>query len=301
MKTFSRRGFLDVSAAASVGAAIGSGSFVWGGEKGPLSGRFFKTLKIGMIKEGKTLTEKFLAAKEAGFDGVELNAPGFKVEEVNLAIDEANFPVDGSVCANHWGVRHSDPDETVRAKALETLLGALQSTHDVGGHTVLLVVGHGKDGSEEEVWTRSVANIRKALPLASRLGVSIAIENVWNQFGYDHGGSADQTAEKYVKYVDEFESPFVGMQFDIGNHWKYGSAGDWIRQLGTRVHKLDVKGFSRSEGKFKGIGEGDIDFPDVVSALDEINFHGWCAAEVGGGNLDRLKEISQRMDRVFQL
>jgi hexulose-6-phosphate isomerase len=91
------------------------------------------------------------------------------------------------------------------------------------------------------------------------------------------------------------------MQFDIGNHWKYGSMGDWIRALGKRVIKLDVKGFSRKENNFKNIGEGDIDFADVRKALREINFFGYCAAEVGGGDSVRLKQISDNMDRVFAL
>ena len=171
----------------------------------------------------------------------------------------------------------------------------------VGGNTVLLVVGHGKDGPEDEIWKRSIENISKALPLAAELGMYIAIENVWNQFLYNHGGDANQSAAKFVKYVDELNSPWVGMQFDIGNHWKYGSMGDWIRQLGKRIVKLDVKGFSRANNKFTKIGEGDLDWADVRKALREIGFIGWCAAEVGGGNMQRLKEISANMDRVFQL
>jgi len=177
----------------------------------------------------------------------------------------------------------------------------LRQTKAVGGHTLLLVVGHGKDGPEKEIWPRSIENIAKAIPLAAELGVAIAIENVWNHFCYDHEGVAGQNAEKFVRYVDEFNSPWVGMQFDIGNHWKYGSMGDWIRALGKRVIKLDVKGFSRKANKFTKIGEGDLDFTDVCKALTEINFHGWCAAEVGGGDIARLKEVSANMDRVFGL
>lgn len=267
----------------------------------PLKGRLFKTLKIGMVKEGKTMTERFAAAKAAGFGAIELGAPGFPMDEVKQAIQEAEFPVDGSVCDGHWGVRHSDPDPAKRAEALKTLKAALRTTKEVGGHTVLLVVGHGKDGTEDEVWERSVTNIKKAIPLAAELGVPIAIENVWNHFCYDHGGDNKQTADKLAKYVDEFASPFVGMQFDIGNHWKYGNTGDWIRTLGKRIIKLDVKGFSREQGKFTKVGEGDIDWEDVRKALTEINFYGWCAAEVGGGNAERLKEISDNMDRVFAL
>lgn len=266
-----------------------------------LKGRFYKTLKIGMVKDGATLAEKFAIAKEAGFDGIELNAPGYDVEEVRAAIAATGLPVDGTVCADHWDVRHSDPDPSVRAKALASLVGALEATHAVGGHTVLLVVGHGKDGSEEEVWERSVANISQAIPVAARLGVGIAVENVWNQFCYDHEGGADQNADKLAAYIDAFSSPWVGMQFDIGNHWKYGNTGDWIRTLGKRITKLDVKGFSRQEGKFTPIDQGDIDYADVRKALLEIGFHGWCAAEVGGGDLAHLKGVAAAMDQAFAL
>ena len=65
--------------------------------------------------------------------------------------------------------------------------------------------------------------------------------------------------------------------------------------------KLDLKGYSRAKQNWAKIGEGDIDWNDVCAALEEINFYGWAAAEVGGGDLDRLKEVSANMDRVFGL
>jgi hexulose-6-phosphate isomerase len=36
-----------------------------------------------------------------------------------------------------------------------------------------------------------------------------------------------------------------------------------------------------------------------MRALAKIKFSGWATAEVGGGDAARLKDISQRMDRVF--
>lgn len=268
-----------------------------------LKGRIYKTLKNGMVRVPGDLTKKFEAAKEAGFDGIELGFPdkNLKVEAVLKAIKESKLPVDGTVCSTHWGVRHTDPNPAVRAKALKDLKSTIEFTHGVGGNTALLVVGHGKDGKEEDIWKLAIENISKALPLCARLGVYIAIENVWNQFHYDHGGDENQSAEKFVKFVDELNSPWVGMQFDIGNHWKYGNVADWIRQLGKRVVKLDLKGFSRKSGRFTKIGEGDIDWADVRKALSEINYYGWAAAEVGGGDLNRLKEVSANMDRVFAL
>lgn len=266
-----------------------------------LKGRIYKTLKIGMVRGKGTLTEKFDIAKEAGFAGIEMNSPGMNIEDTKMAIKETGLPVDGTVCSTHWDVCHTSPDAAVRSQALRDLQTALRDTHAVGGNTALLVIGKGEHGTEKEIWPRAIENISKAIPLAAELGVHIAIENVWNQFLYDHGGDNKQTADKFVKFVDELNSPWVGMQFDIGNHWKYGSMGDWIRTLGRRVVKLDLKGFSRAKGKFTKIGEGDLDWADVRKALKEINYYGWAAAEVSGGDLDRLKEVSANMDKVFNL
>jgi len=266
-----------------------------------MAGRLYKTLKIGMIKIDGSLTEKYKAAKQAGFKGVEPVAPGMDVAETKQAIEDSGLVVDGTVCSSHWKIRHTSADKETRKQALEDLKSAIRDTRAVGGHSVLLVPGKGEDGPESEIWPRSVENISKAIPLAAELGVSIVLENVWNQFLYNHDGGADQTADQWAKYVDDFNSPWVGMQFDIGNHWKYGSMGDWIRTLGKRIIKLDVKGFSRAQDKFTPIGEGDIDYADVRKALHEINFYGWLAAEVSGGDLVELKSVSSQMDKAFAL
>ena len=299
-----RRRFLQLTGTLAAGSLLpnpASSSHHGSNITDPLAGRLYKTLKINMIKTGGTLIERFKAAQEAGFQGVEMNSPGMDIADTKRAIAATGIPVDGTVGSTHWKIRHTSPDVGTRAEALRLLKQALRDTHAVGGHSCLLVVGKGEDGPADVIDERSFENIRQAVPLAAELGVAIVIENVWNQMHYDHHGDSNQTADALVQYVDKFNSPWVGVQFDIGNHWKYGSMGDWIRTLGKRIIKLDVKGFSRALGKFTAIGEGDIDFDDVRKALLEINYHGWVAAEVKGGDLSALKTISKQMDRVFGL
>lgn len=309
---FNRRQFVSSASAVASTAVIGSqlpntnllassGTTLMQDDDVSLEGRIFKTLKIGMVGVKGSLTEKFKAAKAAGFVGIEMDSPGMNVADTKTAIKESGLPVDGTVCSTHWKTRHTSPDAAVRKQALSDLQTSIRDTHAVGGNTALLVVGHGQDGPEDEIWKRAIDNISQALPLCAELGIYIAIENVWNKFLYDHDGDHQQSAEKFVRFVDELNSPWVGMQFDIGNHWKYGSMGDWIRQLGRRVVKLDLKGFNRQQSKFTKIGAGDLDWADVRKALKEINYYGWAAAEVGGGDLNRLKEVSANMDRVFRL
>lgn len=299
-----RRGFL--AGAAALSAAAATHRSCTAAEPAPIEHtapprRILKTLKIGMVRVDGGLEEKFAAAKEAGFDGIELDSPGFDTQEAKAAIEKTGLVIDGTVCATHWNIRHTSPDPQTRARALADLQAAVRQTHAVGGHSVLLVVGKGEDGPEEEIWPRSIENIRKCLPLCAELGVFIAVENVWNQFLYDHDGGSDQSADKFAQYIDELNSPWVAMQFDIGNHWKYGHPGQWIRTLGRRIVKLDIKGYSRANNNWADITKDDLPWADVRQALDDIGFEGWAAAEVGGGGVDRLREIADQIDVALNI
>ena len=293
-----RRRFMTLSTAGLVGSSLlpTCGQITRAESKPAGKPWLRKTLKIGMIRSKGSLTDKFRIAKEAGFEGVELNVPGINIDAAKQAVQATGIVIDGTVGGYHWGQRHTDPDPEVRKIALEKLKQGITETAAVGGTTMLLVPGHGKDGSDDEVMERAQIAIRAALPLAKEKGVSILIENVWNDFCYDHEGGNDQTADRLASFIDSFESPWVGVQYDIGNHWKYGDPADWIRTLNKRIKKLDTKGYSRKDGSWTKITEGDIDWPSVEKALRDIGFTGWLAAEVGGGDLARLKEIRDHME-----
>jgi hexulose-6-phosphate isomerase len=266
-----------------------------------------KAVKYGMIRTRGTIEDKFNLIKKLGFQGVELDSPS-RIDrgEAVRARDATGIVIHGVVDSVHWTTRLSDPDPEVRARGLEALKTALGDCKFYGGDTVLLVPGAVRDPKHEnyeQVWERSTAEVKKALPTAEKAGVKIAVEVVWNNFLTKPG--------QLVDYVDQFKSPLVGAYFDCSNMLKYGvSSADWIRQLGKRMLKFDFKGYSiakakaaKNEGEgFKvGIGEGDEDWPEVLKALAEVGYHGWATAEVGGGGESVLKDISERMDRVLGL
>ena len=264
--------------------------------------RILKSIKFGMFGEKISTVEKFKLLKEIGYDGVELNSPGgVNKDEALSASRETGLPIHGVVDSIHWGVRLSSPDKATRAEGLQGLKTALRDTSKVGGSAVLLVPGAVRDAKNEnhqQVWERSIEQIRLAIPMAARLGIHILIENVWNGFLYNPKGDDKQSADLLAKYIDEINSPWVGSYFDIGNHQRFGKPAEWIRTLGKRIVKLDVKDWGKSNG-FCKIGDGDVDWPDVRNALEEIEFTGWSTAEVGGGNRTRIKEIHDRMDKYL--
>jgi hexulose-6-phosphate isomerase len=295
----SRRAFV-----ATVGVAAAAGSVLAGpsaSRRPAKEPRVKKALKIGMIAQGATLTEKFQIAGNAGFEGVELDSPGpYTADDVRAAIDATGVIVPGVVDSVHWSDTLSHPDPAVRARGVAGLETALRDCKGFGGTSVLLVPAVvSKEVSYADAYDRSQAEVRKVLPLARELDIRIAFENVWNNFLLSPLEAA--------RYVDAFDSPLVGWHFDIGNIVNYGWPEHWIRTLGPRIFKLDVKEYSRKkrndEGLWKGfdveIGEGDCGWPEVRRALDDIGYRGWAAAEVGGGDLARLTDVARRMERVL--
>jgi hypothetical protein len=79
-------------------------------------------------------------------------------------------------------------------------------------------------------------------------GVSIALENVWNDFL--------MSPLEAAAFVDACNHPKVGWYFDVGNVLRYGRPTDWIEALDKRILKIDIKEFSLEKMNSQGSMEG---------------------------------------------
>lgn len=283
----SRRSFLASCAAAAAFAAGESAATE------ETSGRIKKAVKYYMVQEGNGLAEKMKIVRDLGFDGIELDSPNnFRLEEVQKARDESGLPIIGVVDSVHWGEPLSSPDPAVQERGREGLKRAIDDAKAYGATSVLLVpaVVH-QHVTYEEAWKRSQENIRRMLPHAQSQGVKIAIENVWNKFLL--------SPLEFARYIDEFDSPWIGAHFDIGNVVEFGFPQHWIRTLGPRVLKLDVKEYGfRNRFDYK-LGEGDVDWKAVREALAAIGYKGWATAEIPAGNRAYLADVARRMNAIL--
>ncbi len=287
-----RRDFLKAGgAAAAAGLLAPAAHAADAPEKKP---RIHKAIMYATIGYPGTVLEKLRAVRAAGFEGVEPMSH-MNQDEVLKALDDTGLKA-GSVCCNtHWTTPLSSPDERVRREGLEGLQRALQDAKRYGATSVLLVPGIvTKDVSYDDCFKRSVAEIKKAVPLSGELGVKIAVENVWNNFV--------TKPEQAVAFLDAIGSPQVGWHFDIGNAVKYSPPETWIPVLGKRILKLHIKEYSKVKGFKVRFFEGDNNWPAIMKALDDIGYHGWGMSEQPGeqsANAEAMKDLSARMDRVF--
>lgn len=313
---WTRRHFLAAGAAGAAAAVAGGRGAsaaetpAGGGVVLPPPGkRLLLACKLGMIDrevDGRKLglADRLRLAGQAGFDGVDLDqAAEFTPAQAREAVRESGVFVHNAINHAHWSQRLTSAKEGERNQGRENIAHCLRVSHAAGGSGVLIVVGSGGDGPAEEIEERCRGEIRRLLPLAGSLGQPILVENVWNRMMYQHDAPPEQGPEAFIRFVDSFRSPWVGMYYDLGNHWKYGQPGEWIRAFGHRCVKLDVKGFSRAKNKFVDITSEDDDLPwaDVRKALDEVGYCGWATAEVGGGGVARLTKVREQMQRAFGL
>ncbi len=307
-----RREFLAVGAG-SVAAVVGGTGYAQETTAQkvvtpPAGKRLLLACKLSMITKksgGKDLSvvERLRMAGEAGFDGVDFDQAGeYTVEQARDAVRQSGVFVHNAINHAHWQQRLTSEKEEDRNTGRANIEHCLRVSHAAGGSGVLVVVGQASDGPEEIIVERCRQEIKKLIPVAASLGQMILVENVGNKMMYDADKPPEQTPDRFIKFVDSFNSPWVGMYYDLGNNYRHGQPGDWIRAFGRRCVKMDVKGGSR-KGKGGDITSetDEIPWADVRKALEEIGFAGWATAEVGGGNVQRLTQVRQQMQKAFGL
>ncbi|HNV01935.1 MAG TPA: sugar phosphate isomerase/epimerase family protein [Vicinamibacterales bacterium] len=297
MRTIDRRGFLEMTAAASVLAALRPAAA--SAAAAQAGGGLKKALYVSMLPRELSYLDKFKLAREVGFEGIEIGtiAEPAVAAEIKEAAEKTGLTIHGVMNADHWRYPLSSADPEVVSKSVAGMETSLRNARLWGADTVLLVPAVvNAETSYKDAWTRSQKVIReRILPLAQELKVVVGMENVWNKFLL--------SPLEMAKYVDEFASPWVKAYLDVGNMLFYGFPDDWIRTLGQRVVKVHVKDFKQERGKSQyawvNLGNGDVDWPAVRKALADIKYQGWVTTEISGGDAAYLKDVVARLDRIF--
>ena len=251
-------------------------------------------------QDGKPLSyrERFELARNCGFQSIEAQTvtDSSEAKEILNASQAAGMPIHSVMNMGHWEWPLSSPDPAVVEKGAQRMIVSMQNANLWGAQTVLLVPAVvDPKTTYQGAWTRSQQEIRKLIPVAEKLQVVIAVEEVWNKFLL--------SPLEFARYIDEFNSPWVKAYFDVGNVVLFGYPQDWIRTLGPRIVKLHIKDFAfpqRKVAEWRPLREGEIDWKEVHRALADINYRGDATLELNGGDEPYLRLISHRSDQILE-
>jgi len=255
-----------------------------------------KAVLFEMLPASLSIADRFKLAVDTGFQATECpTMPDERMaEEVKKASEDSKLPIHSVMNMAHWKYPLSSADPAVVAESVKGMQTSLRNAHFWGAETVLLVPAVvNPQTSYREAWVRSQTQIRKLLPMASELKVIIAVEEVWNKFLL--------SPLEYAKYIDDFQSPWLRSYFDVGNVVLYAYPQDWIRTVGKRIVKLHIKDFQFRDdvAKWVPLREGDIKWPEVYKALNEIGYHGTATVELDGGDEAYLREVNKRFEMIL--
>lgn len=263
-----------------------------------------------------SMTEALLLAKQAGFDGLEfclaedgeVSLKSTEGELLDLRKRAEDLEVELPSVASWlvWENNLVSDDDSTRLRATDIIKVQIETAHILGADTVLVVPGYvGADfipGSSvvdyAKAYDRAQASISELGSYAATAGVRIGVENVWNKFLL--------SPLEMRRFIDEIGNESVGAYFDIGNALLTGYPEQWIRILGSRIFKVHVKDYRRSPGGFDSFVDllaGDVDFPEVVAALEQIGYDSYCTAEMMPTYRHYPDQMafnaSAAMDRIF--
>ncbi|NMA94976.1 MAG: sugar phosphate isomerase/epimerase [Clostridiales bacterium] len=232
-------------------------------------------------------------AKDAGYDGVEfalaesgpvsLDSSDEDIKEVGRIAEGEGIETPSVASGLYWDYPITSSDEKTRMKARDIVRRQLEVAAILGADTILVVPGLvGADfipGSEVMEYDRAYdLSLEAFLELkddAEKIGVNIGLENVWNKFLLSPLEMRD--------FVDKIDGSHVGVYFDVGNVVYTGYPEHWIKILGDRIKKVHVKDFRTSVGNINGFVDllsGDVNYPAVVKALEEIGYDDYITAEM---------------------
>lgn len=265
-----------------------------------------KGYQLGLYEKSMPVTltwcEKLTAAKDAGFDYVEmsidetdeklarLEMKAEEMDEIRAAMRRTGVMF-GSIClSGHRKYPLGDPDPVKRTRGMEIMENAIDFAVALGIRTIQLA-GYDVyyDEGTEETRAAFVGNLRGAAQMAARGGVQLGFETMETAFM--------DTVEKAMYYVDIVRSPYLGVYPDSGNLTNasliYGKSVLDDMETG-RGHIIALHLKESVPGKYREIpfGTGHVDFAAVAKKAWALGVRRYVGEFWYTGNADWKGDLS---------
>jgi hydroxypyruvate isomerase len=233
---------------------------------------------IGLLFPELPPLERIAAAREAGFDGVELLFPyDLDAEAVGRAAAAAGMPIvqlnspAGDRAAGEVGFAALPGREPQFRQSIDVAFGFMKACGILQLHVVAGVPA--PDADPKLVRATYVRNLQWVADEAAAFGARIMIEPLNNR---DMPGYALSTLAQAAEVLAEVSRPNVGLQFDLYHSQIMG--GDLthrLRQLAPLIRHVQIAGAPlRNEPD-----RGEASLPHVMRTLADIGYDGWISAE----------------------
>ncbi len=231
-----------------------------------------------------------------GYDGVELclEHPGLEPEEMdasratNLATVAAGAGIEVASVSYH-GDRDPLPIRWRRA------LLAIELTEAFGSDILIINAPRPRD-DEPGLRDEFLRQLERQLVRAEALGVTLALE--------PEPGLLVHGTDDMLALTERMGSERLRVNLDLGHAFlTEPDLPETIRRLSELIVCAHIEDMPRGEHRHLVPGEGDMDLPEVLVALEGIGFDGWLTVdlfdiadtpdEAAAASLTRMRELTQ--------
>ena len=167
-----------------------------------------------------------------------------------------------------------DPES--REQSIAELEEAVETAAAAGGHNVLVTVGQRQDALDPHAQHVTLVDVLRAVaPAAEDAGVTIVPEVLNTRV--DHPGYYLSSSYEGYETVHAVDSPYVKVLYDV--YHQQITEGNVIQNLTNNVEYVGHMHFADVPGRHEP-GTGELNFPRIFDALDEIGYDGYVGAEL---------------------
>jgi sugar phosphate isomerase/epimerase len=221
------------------------------------------------------------AFADAGIDGIGISVR--KLEDVGVTraarlIRNAGLAVSCLTSSGPFPLG----DESGERAALARTLGHLEAAAALGAGCLFVLAGGAPALSWEEQAARARPLVEQLLPAAERAAVRIALEPV-SQLRMDLAFL--HSFHEALDFVDEFDSPWLGVVLELNNAWIERHLYENIRGRTARIAIVQVSDFkvgTLAASERVVIGDGDIPLRRLFGALAAAGYDAWYDIELLG-------------------
>ena len=201
------------------------------------------------------------------------------LRDYSLEIANINaFMMRGAADPRHpyWYPSWIEPVAAHRAVRREHTKKALRLAADLGAPSIQTEPGGplAEDQSREKALTIFYDQLMPCVELAERLEVRLLVE--------PEPGLLIERFEQYLALADRVDSPWLGLNFDIGHAYCVGdSPAQWIPRLAEHAKHYHIEDIAASrEHEHLVPGRGAIDLAAVLGAIRKTKYPGFVTVEL---------------------
>ncbi len=167
-----------------------------------------------------------------------------------------------------------EADAEGRARRLAFLERCARIVVALGGDTISLWSGIPVDMDREVAWSHLAAGVQQLHERVTPLGVRIAFE--------PEPGMLVNSLADWERLRDATSIPDFGLALDVGHVpcTESVSAGDAIRRYASAIRTLHLDDSRNGVHEHLQIGDGSLDWPDIMRALRDVGFTGIASVEL---------------------